>query len=72
MPLTLIIATRYYLGKYAIGIIERIKNKSYVIFLENGIIGNKKMGYRKANQGEKIFLYTRNYYTKKKDANLCL
>lgn len=58
---------RWYLGKYAIGVIEVIANKSYVMFLEKGIIGNKKIGYREVEYGEKVFLYTRNCYKNKKE-----
>lgn len=59
------IEVRWYLGKYLIGVIDRVGNKSYVIFLEDGIIGNKKVGYRTAECGEKVFLYTRNCYKNK-------
>ena len=69
MPLTIIKNIRYYIGKYKIGTIEKIKNKSYVIFLEFGIIGNKKIGYRGINRGEKIFLYTRSCYKNRKKEN---
>ena len=59
--------TRYYLGKYKVRVLERISNKSYVEFLEKGIVGNKKVGYREASKGERIFLYTRNCYKNKRD-----
>ena len=49
--------TRYYLGKYKVMVYERILNKSYVKFLEKGIVGNKKVGYREI--GEMLFVYTR-------------
>ena len=59
--------TRYYMGKYKVRVLERISNKSYVEFLEKGIIGNKKVGYREALIGECIFLYTRNCYRTRRD-----
>ena len=57
---------RYYKGKYKIIILKRIRNKSYVVFLEKGIVGNQKMGYREAKRGEHIFLYTRSCWRNKK------
>ena len=59
--------TRYYMVKYKVRVLDRIGNKSYVEFLENGIVGNKKVGYREAFKGERIFLYTRNCYRSKRD-----
>ena len=53
---------RYYLGKYKVRVLERISNKSYVEFLEKGIVGNKKVGYKEVHIGERMFLYTRNCY----------
>ena len=61
-----ILFDRYYLGKYRVRLIERIANRSYVEFLEKGIIGNKKRGYREARIGEKVFLYTRNCYRERR------
>ena len=58
---------RYYLGKYKVIVLERILNKSYVVFLEKGIVGNQKIGYREAFYYEHIFLYTRNCYRNKRD-----
>ena len=57
---------RYYLGKYKVRVLERIKNKSYVEFLEKGIVGNKKLGYRKTEIGERLFLYTRSCWRLRK------
>lgn len=57
---------RYYLGKYKIMIYERILNKSYVKFLEKGIVGNKKVGYRETEIGEMLFVYTRNCWRVRK------
>ena len=57
---------RYYMGKYRVRVIERIANKSYVEFLEEGIVGNKKIGYRKAKKGELLFVYTRSCWGVKK------
>jgi len=65
MPLMIDTAIRYYLGKYKIGIIDRVGNKSYALFLEKGFVGNRKVGYREAKRGEKVFLYTRNCYKMK-------
>ena len=58
---------RFYLGKYRVRVLDRIKNKSYVVFLEKGIVGNKKVGYRVAEIGEEVFLYTRNCYRMRSD-----
>ena len=54
------------MGKYAIGIIETIANKSLVLFLEVGIVGNKKVGYRRVNIGERLFVYTRSCWRERK------
>lgn len=50
---------RFYLGKYKVRVLERVSNKSYVCFLEKGIVGNKKVGYRSVEKGEALFVYTR-------------
>ena len=59
---------RYYLGKYKVRVLESISNKSYVEFLEKGIVGNKKVGYREVPKGERVFLYTRNCYKREKQS----
>ena len=53
---------RFYLGKYKVRVLERVSNKSYVCFLEKGIVGNKKVGYRSVERGETLFVYTRCCY----------
>ena len=57
---------RFYMGKYRVRVLDRVKNKSYVEFLEKGIVGNKKIGYREAKKGELLFLYTRSCWRVKK------
>lgn len=51
--------SRYYMGKFKVRVLDRIANKSYVEFLERGIVGNKKIGYRETEKGERLFVYTR-------------
>ena len=58
---------RYYLGKYKIIVLEKILNKSYVVFLEKGVIGNQKIGYRETSYYEHVFLYTRNCWRERKE-----
>ena len=50
---------RFYLGKFKVRVLESVSNKSYVCFLEKGIVGNKKIGYRIVEKGEALFVYTR-------------
>ena len=57
---------RYYMGKYRVRVLERIGDKTYVEFLEKGIVGNKKVGYREAKKGELLFLYTRSCWRVRK------
>ena len=63
----MLMLARYYMGKYAIGIIKTVANKSLVYFLEDGIIGNEKMGYREVKYGERVFVYTRCCHKNKRD-----
>lgn len=51
--------SRYYMGKFKVRVLDRVANKSYVEFLERGIVGNKKIGYRETEIGERLFVYTR-------------
>ena len=57
---------RFYMGKYKVMVIDRVLNKSYVEFLEKGIVGNKKVGYRETEIGECLFVYTRSCWRNKK------
>ena len=58
---------RYYMGKFKVMVYEKILNKSYVEFLEKGIVGNKKLGYREVKKGEMLFVYTRTCWRERKE-----
>ena len=57
---------RFYMGKYRVMVLDRVLNKSYVEFLEKGIVGNKKIGYRDTEIGECLFVYTRSCWRERK------
>lgn len=43
---------RYYMGRHAIEIIENKGNRKYIMHLEDGYVGNEKIGYKDVSYGD--------------------
>lgn len=57
---------RYYLGKIKCKIIFHSERKCLIKYLENGLVGNKKVGYKEVNKYDKDITLTRFLWKKRK------